>query len=248
MKTVKDAEIFCQYIAHEYLGKRNYKLLEDIIDKRITIIGTGAHEVSRNIQELMTALNKEAELWDGTFIIEDEWYQGTELADNLFVVIGQIEGRQNSNDQLVYSFSSRVTFIIEYHDMQWKIIHVHQSVPDYSQGDDEFFPQRIVEESNAQLKKEIAEKTKELEMSNQQVIYNLRHDYLTGILNRPSLEKEVTEAMSNHQYGVILVLDIDYFKEVNDNNGHPYGDEVLIKLANTMQESFKSGICGRIGR
>lgn len=40
MKTVKDAEIFCQYIAHEYLGKRNYKLLEDIIDKRITIIGT----------------------------------------------------------------------------------------------------------------------------------------------------------------------------------------------------------------
>ena len=39
----------------------------------------------------------------------------------------------------------------------------------------------------------------------------------------------------------ILVLDIDYFKEVNDNNGHPYGDEVLIKLANTMQESFKSG-------
>lgn len=52
----------------------------------------------------MTALNKEAELWDGTFIIEDEWYQGTELADNLFVVIGQIEGRQNSNDQLVYSF------------------------------------------------------------------------------------------------------------------------------------------------
>ncbi|MCB5689507.1 diguanylate cyclase, partial [Blautia wexlerae] len=87
--------------------------------------------------------------------------------------------------------------------------------------DDEFFPQRIVEESNAQLKKEIAEKTKELEMSNQQVIYNLRRDYLTGILNRPSLEKEVTEAMSNHQYGVILVLDIDYFKEVNDNNGHP---------------------------
>ena len=145
MKTVKDAEIFCQYIAHEYLGKRNYKLLEDIIDKRITIIGTGAHEVSRNIQELMTALNKEAELWDGTFVIEDEWYQGTELADNLFVVIGQIEGRQNSNDQLVYSFSSRVTFIIEYHDMQWKIIHVHQSVPDYSQGDDEIFPQRIVE-------------------------------------------------------------------------------------------------------
>ena len=55
-------KIFCQYIAHEYLGKRNYKLLEDIIDKRITIIGTGAHEVSRNIQELMTALNKEAEL------------------------------------------------------------------------------------------------------------------------------------------------------------------------------------------
>ena len=39
MKTVKDAEIFCQYIAHEYLGKRNYKLLEDIIDKSIQSLG-----------------------------------------------------------------------------------------------------------------------------------------------------------------------------------------------------------------
>lgn len=247
MKTTKDAEMFCQYIAHEYFSNRNYELLEDIIDERISIIGTGAHELSRNIHEFTTALQKELQFWNGTFIIESEWYQATILAENLFLVISQIKASQDTTAQLVYDFSSRVTFIVEYKDGQWKLIHVHQSVPDYNQGDDEFFPHRMIEESRAQLEKQIAQKTKELEMSNQQVIYNLRHDYLTGVLNRHYLEEEIKKAMEKHEYGAILVLDIDYFKEVNDNYGHPFGDSVLIKLADTMKESFQISYCGRIG-
>lgn len=246
MNTEKEAEKFCQYVAHEYFGNHNYKLLDYIVDNRISIIGTGAHEISRNAQEFMIALKKEEEFWNGTFIIEDEWYQATRLSENLFLVIGEIKACQDSEDKLIYSFSSRVTFIVEYIN-HWKLIHVHQSVPDYNQGDDEFFPHRMLEESKVQLEKQIAQKTKELEMSNQQVIYNLRHDYLTGVLNRHYLEEEIKKAMIKYKYGTILVLDIDYFKEVNDNYGHPFGDEILIRLADTMKESFQIEYCGRIG-
>lgn len=108
---------------------------------------------------------------------------------------------------------------------------------DYSQGDDEFFPHRLIEKSRTQLEMQIAEKTKELEMSNQQVLFNLKHDYLTSTLNRHYLEEEIEKRMEKNKSGVIIVIDIDYFKEVNDNYGHPIGDKVLIKL----------GCCGRIG-
>lgn len=246
MKRENEAEEFCKYIAQEYFGNRNYELIEELIDNRISIIGTGAHEISRNLQEFAGALQKEAAMWDGTFIIEDEWYQATRLAGNLFVVIGEVKASQNSTAHLIYRFSSRVTFVVEY-DNKWKLIHVHQSVPDLNQGDDEFFPHRMMEESRLQLEKQIIQKTKELEMSNQQVIYNLRHDYLTGILNRHYLEEEIKKAMKEHKYGAILVFDIDFFKEVNDSNGHPFGDKVLIKLADTMKDNFQAKYCGRIG-
>lgn len=195
----------------------------------------------------MMALQDEAELWDGTFKIEDEWYQVNEIRENLFIVFGEVKAKQNCKDQLLYDFSSRITFVLEYKNDKWQVLHVHQSMPDYSQGDDEFFPHRIIEESKLQLEKQIAQKTKELEMSNQQVLYNLKHDYLTGVLNRHYLEEELKNKVNGNNKWAIIILDIDYFKAVNDNYGHPFGDQVLIKLAETMKASFGNVCCGRIG-
>lgn len=246
-KTVKEAESFCCYVAHEYLENRNYELLCNIIDENISIIGTGAHEISHNAKELMTTLQDEAKLWDGTFKIDDEWYQANEVRDNLFIVFGEVKAKQNCNDQLLYDFSSRITFVLEFINDNWRVLHVHQSMPDFSQGDDEFFPHRIIEESKLQLEKQIAQKTKELEMSNQQVLYNLKHDYLTEVLNRHYFEEELKSKLLERKKCAVIVLDIDYFKAVNDNYGHPFGDKVLTNLANTMINSFGQECCGRIG-
>lgn len=247
MITEKEAENYCRYVVHEYLENRNYELIFNILDEDSSIIGTGAHEVSRNGREGMMALKNEEQIWDGNFIIEDEWYQANRIVDNIFIVFGEIKAKQNGDDKLVYDFSTRVSIVIRYKNNVWKVLHIHQSMPDYSQGDDEFFPHRLIEKSRSQLEMQIAEKTKELEMSNHQVLFNLKHDYLTSILNRHYLEEEIEKRMEKNKSGVIIVIDVDYFKEVNDNYGHPIGDKVLIKLAETMKENFKLGCCGRIG-
>ncbi len=59
-------------------------------------------------------------------------------------------------------------------------------------------------------------------------------DPLTGAANRRVLEDELQIAIAEHQrngcsYG-LLILDLDYFKEVNDRYGHAVGDEVLCQL------------------
>ncbi len=44
------------------------------------------------------------------------------------------------------------------------------------------------------------------------------------------------------------MLDIDYFKEVNDNYGHSMGDEVIKKVSNHMKDKVGSeGVVGRFG-
>ena len=64
-------------------------------------------------------------------------------------------------------------------------------------------------------------------------------DELTGLLNRRTFGtyfKQIAAEETIH--AVIAVVDVDFFKRVNDQFGHPYGDEVLILLARLMSEAF----------
>lgn len=61
-------------------------------------------------------------------------------------------------------------------------------------------------------------------------------DDLTGMMNVKSFQKEVTnllEVMDQNQRGILIMIDGDRFKQVNDNYGHNVGDEV-IKLSAQM--------------
>ena len=74
----------------------------------------------------------------------------------------------------------------------------------------------------------------------QNIIQNLQHDPLTGLLTRHSLEEQF-ELMRNLAKGQnegfsTLMLDIDHFKSINDTYGHQAGDEVLRKVGQLLQQ------------
>ncbi len=85
----------------------------------------------------------------------------------------------------------------------------------------------------ARLLQEVKEKNAQLAMM-------LREDELTGTYNRrffnESLENEFERAKRYNQEMVLLMMDIDYFKSVNDTYGHPVGDIVLTKLGQELIE------------
>ncbi|MEW6647236.1 MAG: GGDEF domain-containing protein [Pseudomonadota bacterium] len=68
-------------------------------------------------------------------------------------------------------------------------------------------------------------------------------DPLTGVGNRAALEdhlrREVTLARRHHQPLSLLVIDIDWFKQVNDRHGHAMGDAVLRSIAHVTQEGLR---------
>ena len=67
------------------------------------------------------------------------------------------------------------------------------------------------------------------------------HDPLTGLLNRRSFERELNQHIVQVQRygpeGAALVLDIDRFKHINDTLGHNVGDELIVKVAQTLRDA-----------
>lgn len=66
-----------------------------------------------------------------------------------------------------------------------------------------------------------------------QIRHFLDRDSLTGLLNRGAFQRRVGNAMRNGD-GAIVLIDVDYFKRVNDTHGHAFGDHVLTRLASFL--------------
>jgi diguanylate cyclase (GGDEF)-like protein len=71
----------------------------------------------------------------------------------------------------------------------------------------------------------------------------LRTDPLTGICNRRALDESITDkiAMFNRYDSgfTIVIIDIDHFKKVNDEQGHLYGDEILTCVAKLLDQNVR---------
>lgn len=74
-------------------------------------------------------------------------------------------------------------------------------------------------------------------------------DALTGIYNASTIKKLIQEWLNSHHEGFAFgILDLDYFKNINDEYGHFIGDQVLTLCAKKMCESFgDKSLLGRLG-
>lgn len=84
-----------------------------------------------------------------------------------------------------------------------------------------------------------------------QLEQEVKMDPFTGILNKTAVERYGERMLTGLQPGgllVMLLLDVDHFKEINDKFGHPAGDQVLKSVADRLRSEAPVGArVGRIG-
>ena len=79
-----------------------------------------------------------------------------------------------------------------------------------------------------------------------------RHDPLTGLSNRKGFSEAgvaiLTRAQVENAAGVVVMLDLDGFKPINDRYGHAMGDRVLVKLAEKLATAARAtDVVARLG-
>ncbi len=75
-------------------------------------------------------------------------------------------------------------------------------------------------------------------------------DSLTGLLNKKAITDTIKLKMKSNSVKTLslIMMDVDYFKDINDNYGHMFGDEVLVTVSETLKTIVGNrGVVGRIG-
>lgn len=100
--------------------------------------------------------------------------------------------------------------------------------------------QRLVESGSQELRllaREYNLLYEENSRRNDHLRHKADHDPLTGLLNRGAYD----ELVATHCDGIALMLvDVDYFKGVNDTYGHEVGDKILKKVARALNHTFRA--------
>lgn len=106
---------------------------------------------------------------------------------------------------------------------------------------------RRLKKRQAELEHLVQERTVELRAANEQLEHLSTHDPLTGVFNRryynERLDQEWRRATRTGGPLSLIMVDVDFFKQLNDQLGHQVGDEGLKVVAGAIQMLNRAGDC-----
>jgi diguanylate cyclase len=103
--------------------------------------------------------------------------------------------------------------------------------------------------NNDRLKDRLDAAERQLEKQTRQIesyLTEARTDSLTGLFNRRAFDQKLEELFIGYRNGgrsfVVVLIDIDKFKSINDTHGHQAGDKVLKQLAQTLRTELDQAV------
>lgn len=193
------------------------------------VIGTGGHEFYSSAAEFTHAVAGEiAERKNISFQFQDFWCKEKALGDDTRLVYGTIHiWWENEEKNISINMDSRFSFLYHRTDGVWKIVFIHQSVPNREQKEGEYYPKSLI----AQIKTAQMAAVKFAKLA--------ETDGLTGLMNYSSFQRLWQERADQDSW--LFIMDLDDFKQINDTYGHITGNRALQRFSHILRSVSRSG-------
>ena len=141
---MQDFKLLTRQLLETYLGSDTLSKVEiqDFLDSNASVIGTGKQEFFKNIEHFLNSFKFDVEKRKNIhFEFKDLEIEENIVDDQCVFVYGsvQIYGLYDKEVTIIH-LDSRFTIIYGVRDGKWKVLHIHHSIPDKEQLEDEEFP------------------------------------------------------------------------------------------------------------
>ena len=141
---MQDFKLLTRQLLETYLGSDTLSdvAIQDFLDSNASIIGTGKQEFFKNIEHFLNSFKFNVEKRkDIHFEFKDLKIEENIVDDQCVFVYGsvQIYGLYDKEVPIMH-LDSRFTVVYGVRDGKWKVLHIHHSIPDKEQLEDEEFP------------------------------------------------------------------------------------------------------------
>ncbi len=164
--------------------------------------------------------------------------QSESLLPDLNQAVLQYQKEGEENLQLIKSIEN-AAFFLTLLALMLEVIFIFQPMAHKLQ---ELFQE--LKWNQEHLENEIEKRTLSLEQSNYRLQHLASHDPLTGLKNRLNLEHDLENLIEHYQQHripfAVAMIDIDWFKKINDSYGHEIGDSVLKDLSGLILSHIRS--------
>jgi diguanylate cyclase (GGDEF)-like protein len=119
-------------------------------------------------------------------------------------------------------------------------------------GEAKYFEARINNQHQSNHVVVIVREISERKAYEDKILHQAHHDCLTQLPNRvlafTQLEQLIKESKRDKSHTAVIFIDVDHFKEINDQYGHAVGDQLLVQIADRLVNSVREeDIVARIG-
>lgn len=194
---------------------------------------------SDRMTKIITSLNSNVAIFECLYSINQNFF-----SDNMQEILGINDNMWNEIKNKPQEFEDYVSTLLLAAGGEDNSIEINKkiiSIISYKE-EDQFYGMIVDKTEEIYLKNRMQQELHDVQIESET-------DPLTRLRNRAGLEKHIKERLaSNHDKGIMLIFDLDNFKSINDELGHPEGDHVLKLFANCLRTSFrKNDVIGRIG-
>ena len=242
---------FDQYIK-AYLTERDWSKTAALFAESFCGFGTGLEERTYNLAEALLLYEKDIESAPNQIQVHFHKQELQLIDANNALVAAELDMETVILEQTVKFNNLRLLLVMHRDEKKVEIVGMHLSFPTDVHESDESFPLKELEERTHLLRKMVDQRTKSLKQAYDELADLINRDRLTQLSSRHYFE----EALINEQIRyknfkrdyTLLLMDIDDFKSINDQYGHPVGDEILKSVAEIIRKiARKTDIVARWG-
>ncbi len=235
-------KVFEEYL-QVYLAKRDFQKIERMFHSDFTGYGTGEDEKGLSRADMEVLFLRELAQCPEAIQCCCDYVHVQALADNMGLVMAGLKLVAPAALEPISFDNLRCTTVWKKQKERWLLCHMHLSQTQANLAPGEAFPFQEMEERTQKLEELVQERTKELTNALAKLESAVATDPLTGLYNRRRfdelLQKEMERMQRFGKTASIILGDIDYFKEVNDQYGHLVGDEILCLVSQVLAKGVR---------